>query len=164
MLQILNSQERNQAFLKFLVFFLITVALIVAAIFFDYRMPVRENAILQDKLSTHRQQEHTQQLFVQRMLEVDALFKTLDSSKASPSQILRQIDAKLIGLSELQGSTNTLYGKMNKIIVEGFSELVDLKKASGTTSQQIAALQNELNTCRENLVNEREKVQYLPSR
>ena len=63
MLQILNSTERNQAFLKFLLFFLITVSLIVWAVYFNVNMPRKENVILKSEVNATRQQESNQMLF-----------------------------------------------------------------------------------------------------
>ena len=162
MLQILNSQERNQAFLKFILFFLITVTLIIVAVFFDYRMPTKENAILQDKLSSHRQQEYTQQLFVQQMQEVDALFDSLKNNVGDGSQIIRQIDAKLTNLEQLQGSNNTLYGKMNSTITSGFSDLLDTKKKHIASAQKLSDLESQLQICKGNLADERQNQDENP--
>ncbi|MEO6963634.1 MAG: type VI secretion system TssO, partial [Puia sp.] len=110
MQQILNSQERNQAFVKFLVFFLLTVILVVTAVFFNYRLPVRENKMLQDEVDVQRQQEANQQKFVNRMQEAIVLLDSLDANNTNLEQINLQLNGKIAELAVLQQKDNTLYG------------------------------------------------------
>ena len=44
-----NSKERRNSFLKFLALFLVTVGMIMAAVFFTYRVPTKENALLREQ-------------------------------------------------------------------------------------------------------------------
>ncbi len=160
MLQILNSQERNQAFLKFIVFFLITVALIVAAIFFDYKMPVRENAVLHDKLNSHRQVEYNQQVFIERMQEALVLLDSLDKPGIVEAQVNMQLTAKLSNLSEHQGSTNTLMGKTNKVIVEKLILLQQAKQDLRKSAQNISTYETQLRNCKETLQDARDNNRF----
>ena len=69
MAQVLNSRERTEAFLKFLIFFIVTVILIVAAIFFNFRMPVSENTMLLKERDIHSAQETNQRKFAEIVQE-----------------------------------------------------------------------------------------------
>ncbi len=57
MQQVLNTNDRNTAFLKFLGFFVVTVVIVVVAVYFDYRLPTRENKVLLDEVNLQRQQD-----------------------------------------------------------------------------------------------------------
>src|ERR1700733_10967550 len=108
MQQILNSQERTQAFVKFLVFFLVTVALVMLAVFFNYHLPSRENKMLQDEVDVQRQQDANQQKFVNRMQEAIVLLDSLEVSNTNLEQINLQLNGKIGELAVLQQKDNTL--------------------------------------------------------
>ncbi|HLA57996.1 MAG TPA: type VI secretion system TssO, partial [Puia sp.] len=78
MLKALNAKERNQAFLKFLLFFLLTLVLVVTAIYFDFKLPLKENNYLQKEIDQQRQIEHNQENFVNTMNEAVRLLDSLD--------------------------------------------------------------------------------------
>ncbi len=154
MQQILNSQERNQAFVKFLVFFLLTVILVVTAVFFNYRLPVRENKMLQDEVDVQRQQEANQQKFVNRMQEAIVLLDSLDANNTNLEQINLQLNGKIAELAVLQQKDNTLYGKLNKVIVDRFQELQQKQRQLESLSDKagkLASLQSELEKCKSDL-------------
>jgi len=58
---VLNHKERNRAFLKFLFFFIISVWLIVGAIYFDMRIPYKENDVLREQVTRYRNQTIAQE-------------------------------------------------------------------------------------------------------
>ena len=39
-----NAKERNIAFIKYILLFIVTTGLIILAVFFGYRLPIKENA------------------------------------------------------------------------------------------------------------------------
>ena len=154
MQQILNSEERNQAFLKFLLFFLITVALIVSAVYFNFHVPSKENEWLQGQLEIQRVQEANQEKFVTRMEEALAMFAEMDKKDANVDLLSSRINKTIAEMQELEGNEKTLYGKMNKAIVGKFAELNRTKKEfaqSKGAADQIAKLQNELSICSSSL-------------
>ena len=154
MQQILNSQERNQAFIKFLVFFLLTVILVITAVFFNYRLPVRENKMLQDEVDVQRQQDANQQKFVNRMQEAIVLLDSLEVSNTNLEQINLQLNGKIGELAILQQKDNTLYGKMNKVIVDRLQELQQKQRQLESLSDKagkLASLQTELDKCKTDL-------------
>ena len=154
MQQVLNSQERNQAFVKFLLFFLITVVLILFAVFFNFKLPLRVNKMLQSEVDVQRIQDANQQKFVNRMQEAIVLLDSLDKKGINAEQINLQLNSKMAELAVLQQKDNTLYGKMNKVIVYRLTELQQNKKTiqdlSGNTAR-VVSLQAELDKCKEQL-------------
>ena len=161
MQQVLNSQDRNQAFLKFLLFFIITVILIIVAIFFDYRMPIRENRMLQDEVDVQRQRETNQQKFVQKLDEVLPLLDSIGTSGANNEILKVQVSGKINDLSGLQENSNTVTGKMNKVIIEKLTELMNNKNQlmeMDTKVRKYDELQTELRDCKTNLKNAQDEI------
>ncbi len=128
MQQVLNTQDRNQAFLKFLLLFLVTVVLVVLAVYFDYRLPVRENKVLLDEVNVQRQEDIDQGKFASKMQECMVLLDSMDKAGVNSTQIELQLNGKLTDLNVLQLKENTAYGIIDKAVVERLSELQQRKK------------------------------------
>jgi hypothetical protein len=128
MQQVLNANDRNQAFLKFLVFFVVTVVLVVVAIYFDFRLPVRENKVLLDEVNLQRQQDVDQAKFAGKMQECMVLLDSMDKGGVNAQQIELQLNGKLTDLNVLQLKDNTAYGIIDKAVIERLSELQQRKK------------------------------------
>jgi uncharacterized membrane-anchored protein YhcB (DUF1043 family) len=119
----LNAKERNKAFLKFLLFFVLTLALVIGAIYFDFRLPIRENNYLQKEIDQQRQIEHNQENFVNTMNDAVRLLDSLDKPSTDFTQINAQLEQKLLELDGLKQKDYSAYGKMDKAIVDKFWEL-----------------------------------------
>ena len=52
-MEALNKKERNDAYASFLVFFLLTAALLLLAVFFAYQVPFKENERLRKQLKKY---------------------------------------------------------------------------------------------------------------
>ena len=122
----LNAKERNRAFLKFLLFFVFTLVLVVTAIYFDFRLPLKENSYLQKQIDQQRQIEHNQENFVNTMNEAVRLLDSLDKPGTDMTQIDAQLDQKMIELDGLKQKDFSAYGKMDRAILDKF---LDLKRA-----------------------------------
>src|SRR5882757_10755206 len=170
MQQVLNSKERNEAFLKFLLFFVVTLILVILAIYFNFRLPVRENKMLQDEIETQRQQDMNQTKFVAKMQEAVILLDSLGKGGPGTEQINLQLNGKLAELSGLQLKDNNIYGKMDKAIVEKFSDLQSLKRRLQTLQEkedQISRMEAELNNTKTQLIqaqSDLDAYRRLPSR
>lgn len=155
MQQVLNSKERNEAFLKFLVFFVVTLILVILAIYFNFRLPIRENRMLQDEIETQRQQDANQTKFVAKMQEAIVLLDSLGKGGPNTEQVNLQLNGKLAELSGLQLKDNNLYGKMDKAIVEKFSDLQLWKRNLLNLQEKadkMSSLETELNTTKSQLI------------
>ena len=123
MLQILNSKERNQAFLKFLLFFVITVLLVVFAIFFDFKMPLRENKMLYSEIATTREQESAQETFLGNLEEAVMLLDSLDDPETNFAQVNIRLSNTLNNMADMETDFSTANKKINKILVHQLGEL-----------------------------------------
>jgi len=148
----LNSQDRNQAFLKFLLFFLVTLVLAILAVYFDYRLPIRENRMLQEEAGLQRNQDENQDKFAVKMGEAVLLLDSLDKPGGNPEQVDDAISGKLTELSQLRIDDNTSYGKIDKAVVDQFYSLQRAKKqlretmAKAAQANQYESQLNDLRT------------------
>jgi len=144
MQQILNSQDRNQAFLKFLLFFLVTLVLAILAVYFNYRLPVRENSMLQDEVNLQRQMDEGQSKFSAKMQEAIVLLDSLDKPGINYDQVSSQLDGKLTDLSVLQLKDNTAYSRIDAAVVNQLFALEEKKKDLRKAQEKVAeAVQDE---------------------
>jgi hypothetical protein len=152
MQQVLNSQERNQAFLKFLLFFLLTIVLVILAIFFNYRLPLRENKMLQSEVDVQRTQDVNQQKFVSLMQEAIVLLDSLDKKGTNTDQVNLLVNSKMQELAVVQQKDNTIYGKMDKMITDKLYDLQQAKKNLQDATNNLGKLSNaqsELDKCQQ---------------
>lgn len=125
MLQVLNSKERNEAFLKFLLFFLVTTGLLVLGVFFNYKLPLKENKKLLEQLTIQGQLEMKQQLFVQHMAQAMALLDSMDKAPANKDRIVIELDGKFRNMDDLKSTKGSIYASFNEAVIKN---LMDLKQ------------------------------------
>ena len=61
MLQPLNAREHNQAFLKFLFFLILTLIMVVSAVYINFEIPNKELSILRERSDNARNQAIAQE-------------------------------------------------------------------------------------------------------
>lgn len=115
---VLNSRERNRAFLKFLFYFIISVCLISGAIYFDTRMPSKENDVLREQVARYRSQSIAQEKFVNSMDEAKIMIDSLKQPGVNSAYLNQQIAAKLRELADLQYKDSSMYSRMNKNVLD----------------------------------------------
>jgi len=128
MQKILNSKERNEAFLKFLLFFCITVALVIVAVYFNFRLPLKENSRLRERITLQTQEEMKQGKFVENMDKAMVYLDSLDKDKKNIESIDLMLNGKINDLAKLQEDGYSPYARMNKVIIEKMIELKEQKK------------------------------------
>ncbi|HMI59705.1 MAG TPA: type VI secretion system TssO [Puia sp.] len=157
MQQVLNRIQRRESFLKFLLFFVLTVVLVMLAVYFNYRLPTSENKVLREQAEVQRQQETTQNRFVTKLNEAVFLLDSLDRNVAGAN--LEQINIQLTGkLTELellrQKGDPSAYGRLNNTVLDKLSQLQYAKsqvRELQKRADQYNASQQELNTVKAQL-------------
>lgn len=164
MQQVINSKERNQAFLKFLLFFLITIALAIAATYFDAQLPFTENRELQTQITVHSQEEVNQEKFVENMNQAFVYLDSLDKDLKNQDQIRMQLEGKIDDLFKLQQKGNSPYAKMNQVITYRLTELktqkIQLLKLSDKANA-LASVEQKLNDCQMQLIQKEALIESL---
>ena len=148
MQQIMNSKERTQAYLKFLLFFVITVIVVVLAIYIDFYTPSRENKLLKDEVDLQRRQEANQLKFVNKMTRAISLLDSLNNSKNNTDQLRLQIGTQIEDLRKLQENAGGLYDDLDKAVIENMSALIERKKTITDLEGSIQKYKDDLETCK----------------
>jgi hypothetical protein len=125
MQNILNVKERDKAFLKFLFFLVITVCLISGAIYFDMRMPSKENEVLRQQVSRYRTQSLAQEKFANSMDHAKVLIDSLRQPGVNNMYLNQQVAVRLRELTDLQYKDSSIYSRMNKNILDLFLRYQD---------------------------------------
>lgn len=153
MSQILNKDERQKAFLKFLLFFLVTIGLVAGAIYFDFRVPVEQNKMLLKANSAQNLADDSQHEFVARMETVARLLDTTNIEGLTSTQINEGINE----LRKREKNSNPLYERMNTVLIREFMALQAEKSITRKLSEENERLSKKLTDCKEDLENERSK-------
>jgi hypothetical protein len=133
---VLNSKERNIAFLQFLVFFLITVALIVGAIYYNFQTDNENNKILRARLDKYESGIEKQKRFVALMGETKVLLDSLSKPRTNTLLLDLMLEPKLKELSNLRQMDTSLYGKLDYAILESFFQLRQGEKDMARLQEQ----------------------------
>lgn len=149
-----NSKARRTSFLKFLALFLVTVSMIVAAVYFNYKVPAKENALLKDQAKLINNDKKFQSGFYDEMQSIKGMLDSLDVARNRQihnqeiSQLIIDLKRKIptkdsTYLYDMHQSIIQLYVELNTAKDE-LNELSDaqsqIKKYEGIIEQYRAEL------------------------
>ena len=120
MAHLVNAKERDTAFWKFLAFFLLSTLLVVSAIYFDTRIPAKDNAIMREQIGAYKTQAVAQEKFVRSMDDAKALIDSLTRPGSNAVYLNQQIAAKIRELAQLQYKDSSMYTRLNKNVLDIF--------------------------------------------
>ncbi len=149
MLQILNSKERNQAFLQFLLFFLVTTGLIVGAVYFNFAVPETEKNYLREEVKRSRADLTQQQNFIANMLEAKKFLDSLNKPGVNTEMINSELTERITGMNKTRFPDDTSsYGKLNNAVITAYIDIQASKKQLNTLDdkdRQLLDLKEEVN-------------------
>ncbi len=120
MAHVLNAKERNQSFWKFMAFFLLSTLMVVGAVYFDTRIPAKDNEMLREEVMRYRTQAQAQERFVKNMDDAKNLIDSLSKPGTNIIYLNQQIAAKIRELSDLQYRDSSMYNRLNKNVIDVF--------------------------------------------
>ncbi|TAJ15417.1 hypothetical protein DMA11_01915 [Marinilabiliaceae bacterium JC017] len=124
----LNAKQRRNAFIKFLMLFILSTAIIVGAIYFDFQVPARENTFLRNKISQSQLLEKQEQHFAQQMEKVKGLIDSLDMKDINYGYMDQLITTELaIMQSSISEEDSTFRSDMCSNIIQTYLELKNAK-------------------------------------
>jgi hypothetical protein len=139
----LNTAERSSAFWKFLFFFFIAVFMIVTAVYFNFKLPFKENEILKEKAEKMRLQSMAQEKFTANILEAKALIDSMGKPGVNVKFISNQVSDKLSELTNIRIADNSIQGGLDKAIIGIVFDYNKIKSEAtnlGDSQSQIAEL------------------------
>ena len=164
MAHIVNAKERDTAFWKFLFFFLLSTLLVTGAVYFDTRIPAKDNAIMRDQISAYKTQAQAQEKFVRSMDEAKALIDSLSRPGSNNVYLNQQIAAKIRELAQLQYKDSTMYSRLNKNVLDVFlryQEAANKVAGMGDLPQQLEETRSKYEQAQRDLDNTRRDLDVL---
>lgn len=95
-----NSRERRISFLKFISLFVVTVAMILVAVYFNFKIPEKENEILRTQIKTISSENDYQSKFYSEMMILKEMIDTLGTPGQNISYENSLISAKIVELEK----------------------------------------------------------------
>lgn len=127
-MDILNKKERFNAFMLFLVMFFITMIILITAIFFNYRLPVKENEVLKQENDKMNMQLSFNKEFANKIEDVNKLVDSLDAAPASFQFIQQSINFELVQLKETIPSDSIVDSRLYQNVILNYVNLVEAKR------------------------------------
>lgn len=153
----LNAKEHNQAFLTFLLFLIVTVAMVAGALFINFRVPVKELGILRERSDNFRNQTIAQENFKRSLNEFMAIMNSSDSSSKAmiESEAKPKLDA-LRSATNIEDSTSSVKLKMSVLSMANqymnaklkLADLNDYAIEISRLKNKVSELSRDLDDCR----------------
>lgn len=153
----LNAKEHNQAFLTFLFFLAVTIAMVAGALFINFRVPARELKILRERSDNYRNQSIAQENFKRTLNEFMAVMNRSDSSSKAmiESEAKPKLDA-LRNATNIDDSTSDVKLKMVTLTMANqymnsklrLADLSDYAAEITRLRNKVAELSRDLDDCR----------------
>ncbi len=153
----LNTEERKKSFTSFLLFFLVTVVLIVVAVYFGMQIPFRQNEKLQAQVARYQQEQAFADNFSDMMTQTTILLDSVNKSGTQPTIVdglisnnVKSLNASLVSDSS---SNKQLYQNMVQSLVQLQLAKTGLRNSSGKDQdasklqQDLAQAKMELSSC-----------------
>jgi hypothetical protein len=159
-----NNKDRRSSFLKFLGLFIVTAGMIVAAVYFNFKVPSKENHLLRAESKLISSDKDFQNRFYLDMEKVKGMIDSLDVPGAQVGYESELISKKLVKMqTSLPTKDSTYLYDMHFSIVQMYLEMAENKKTllslSETESdieyykEAIISIRNDLNAATRDLQN-----------
>jgi Type VI secretion system, TssO len=157
----INIKEHNSSFVKFLIFFLVTLIMAVSAVYFNFKVPNKELAILRERSELLRNQQINQEKYKRTLGEVMAVLSKLDSASSNKAMVVSELTPKIDALNAAASiDDSTASQKLNQMVFvlvkqcqNAKSDLYDLKdvdKAINDLKSENITLRTNLKDCQDN--------------
>lgn len=125
----LNQEERRKAFIQFFLLFVLSVGLVIAAVFFGWQIPTLQNEKLRKELALAEQERNFAAGFAAKMVSLKGLLDSVNRADVRAELLdsditvqLQQMNANIIGDSAV--TVKNLYQN----VVQTYSDLQMAKK------------------------------------
>jgi len=151
-----NNKERQLSFFRFLGLFLLTVAAIMVAVFFTFKVPSKENKLLREKALVIEKEMNFQNDFYNEMKGIKNLIDSLERVEPSRLNYLTTIiNNKIVDLQKIIPTRDSSYRYDYYMdITYLYLELLEGKdrlRSLYDTESLIDELKTEYEKCKDNL-------------
>lgn len=150
-MQPVNQAERNRAFVNFLLFFIATIALILAAVFFSVQVPFKQNEKLNDVVASFEKEKTLSEDFANKLNETLGYFESVNKPNMNAEMVNNQITQNLSAMTTMINSDSTMFKGLYQNIITSLFDLQGTKKALRGASDldaSVGDLEKKLNQCR----------------
>ncbi len=125
----INIKEHNAAFTRFLILFIVTVAMVAGALYFDFQTPQKELEILRERSDLLRDQNLAQENYKRTLIETMAIVSRLDSN-TNKQMINSELEPKLAILrNAVNIDDSTAPKKLNIIVTDLMNKYINARFA-----------------------------------
>ncbi|HEX5150754.1 MAG TPA: type VI secretion system TssO [Parafilimonas sp.] len=138
----INYAERQRAFLKFLLFFVITIAVVIVAVLFSVQVPLKENKQFKGQMMVMVNEKDFLASFENNVQQITNLLYSLDTVKNYNATDVA-IDSKIDDLyKQLQVEKDTISAKnLCMLILDNLSNYHKAKQDSRNRDNNAATIQ-----------------------
>lgn len=161
-----NRKARRSSFLKFFLLFIVTVLIIVVALFFDFKiMPFKENKVLRAEAVQIEKEVKFQEGFSEDIKKLKGMVDSLDIPGQNRAFLNSMLSAQIVKLQEkIPVKDSTYRYDMYNNIIWSFAEIQKLKEQVDSYSdveERISEYKEELEKCRDDLQESERTVDAL---
>lgn len=128
-MEVLNKKERLYSFLLFLALFLITMGVVISAVFFDYQVPKKELTKIRTENEQYTDEFKFQEKFGQKLEDVKSYIDKLSLPNEDFYYNHQLASQELVDLQRMIPQNDSLIGNnMYDNILLTYRELLDSKK------------------------------------
>lgn len=145
---------------------MVTVSIIVVAIFFDFKtMPFKENEVLRSQAAAIEKENRFQEGFSQDLKDLRAMIDSLDIPGQNRAFVNSMLSSQIVKLKEkIPVKDSTYRYEMYNNVIWSFAEIQKLKEQVASYSDvesRLSEYKEELNKCRDQLSEEKRTVDAL---
>ncbi len=127
-MEVLNKQERQKAFLAFLIVFILTVTVILIAASFNFYMPKAENKVLKSDNEKLKKEMEYQTNFAVKIDSVRTVIDSINAPKQDNDFQQRLANVILADIYQKLPKDSINNKKMYNNIILAYKQIIDYKK------------------------------------
>ncbi len=138
-----NAAERGRAFTRFILFYVITTALIVGAVYFGVQVPFRQNAQLQAQLDVVQQEKDFNLRFADLMRRTKALIDTVNNAGPNIEVIDKKIADNIVELEKMLSHDSVSNKQLYDQVLQSLTDAKNDKKTIRASDKSEAVAEYE---------------------
>lgn len=153
-MQPVNQAERRRAFTNFLLFFIATIILILATVFFSVQVPFKQNSKLQAQVSAIESEKSLAERFANRLNETMGYFESVNKPGMQSEMLNDKITQNLSAMTSMISVDSTMFKGLYQNVITSLYEYQGAKKdlrGASSLDASVGELTSQLQQCRAEL-------------